>query len=204
MQSGPSLFCLSLRRLAILLTRARSHLVVTLSIFLWCDSKWGRQKKSVFLWAYQRSGVGERIGREITAGIVQVRAAWVSAGPQAPFVQCLVVFSTPWDLMWIYESEESTRRGICMAMDLSTYGARKNGARKRGCSADSDPSSGLTTGLQYTLGMCISQFFHGHIFSVCSIFIQFRTHRCRHCSHYRQKQKQSVFRGTYSNYFKNF
>lgn len=37
----------------------------------------------------------ERRGLEITAGIVQIRDAWVSAGPQAAIVQCLVVFSTP-------------------------------------------------------------------------------------------------------------
>lgn len=59
----------------------------------------------------------ERIGREITAGIVQIKAAWVSAGAQASIVQCLVVLSTPRELMWIYEGEESTRRGICMAME---------------------------------------------------------------------------------------
>lgn len=49
MQSGPSLFCLSLRRLAILLTRARSHLVVTLSVRLRCDLKRGRQRECIFV-----------------------------------------------------------------------------------------------------------------------------------------------------------
>lgn len=57
MQSGQSLFCLSLRRLAILLTRTRSHLAMTLSIFL----QWIEKEK------YRRR---EKIGGEITAGLV--------------------------------------------------------------------------------------------------------------------------------------
>lgn len=47
MQSGQSLFCLSLRRLAILLTRAGSHLVTTLSVLLRCNLK--RRRQFVFM-----------------------------------------------------------------------------------------------------------------------------------------------------------
>lgn len=77
MQSGPSLFCLPLRRPAISLTRARSHLVVTLSVFLRCDLKRGRQSVSVGISEEQRRGEG--IGREMKGGIVHIRAAWGSS-----------------------------------------------------------------------------------------------------------------------------
>lgn len=60
-------------------------------------------------------------GRDNSWSRPNPKPAWVSVGAQAAFVQYLLVFSTPRELMWIYEGWESATRDNMWL--LSTSGA---------------------------------------------------------------------------------
>lgn len=77
MQSGQSLFCLSLWRLAILLTKAGSHLVTTLSVLLRCNLK--RRRQNVFLWARHTCLMRKWTEREIIVGVAQSQVRQIQA-----------------------------------------------------------------------------------------------------------------------------
>lgn len=109
MQSGQSLFCLSLRRLAILLTTAGSRLVTTLRVLLRCDWKRGRDGVC-FLWARHACLMREWTGREIIVGMARNQVP--SCVAQAAFLPCWGVISTPSTLIQIYEDNQSAGKRL--------------------------------------------------------------------------------------------